>query len=266
MISEQYIELVTAYIEGTITSEDRARLNDLINDGEIDILEVKELEQLYKNMGNLPAPKPGSEMGNRFYRMLEQEKKKQESSPTALFKQYLEKIGRLFQPRQLAFALGLLLLGMLIGNWATPFRDYRQQLNRLSSEVSDMRQIMMLTLLDNESVTERLKAVNISTEIQSSDDRIAVALLKTLRNDPNVNVRLAAIEALMQHASNPTVREGLVNAIGEQESPIIQTALADAMLILQEKRSVEKFRRLLDQKDLDRDVRSKLQTTVNALS
>ncbi len=268
MINEQYIDLVTAYIEGTITTEQRSRLNDLISRGEIDILEVKELEDVYHKMGTLPEPEPSEEMSNSFYRMLEQEKKKQSASVTGFrnIQSWLEQLTMIAQPKRMAFALGIFVAGMLIGNWTTPFQDYRQQLNHLSDEVSQMREVMMMSMLDNDSVTERLKAVNVSMEMQPADNKVADALLKTLQNDPNVNVRLAAIEALLHHASQPRVREGLVNAISTQESPIIQAALADAMLMLQEKRSIEKFKELLDQNDLDRNVRNKLQNTVTALS
>ena len=270
MINEEYIDLVTAYIEGSITSEQRSRLNDLINSGEIDILDVKELENIYHNMGSLPQPEPSEEMSCRFYRMLEQEKENEKQSVYSTVMQnvqrWYESLSSIVRPKQVAFAIGIFTLGMMIGNWTTPFQDYRQQLDRLSGEVSQMREVMMLSLLDNDSVTERLKAVNVSMEMQPSDNKVADALLKTLQNDPNINVRLAAIEALLHHASQPRVREGLVNAISTQESPIIQAALADAMLMLQEKRSVEKFKELLDQKDLDTGLRDKLQNTVTALS
>lgn len=272
MIDEKYIDLVTAYIEGSITSKNRARLNDLISSGEIDILDVKELETLYKTMGNLPKPEPSEEMSNRFYQMLEREKRKQSASVSdtisSKFQSVFDQLIQIVQPKRMAFALGIFIAGMLIGNWTTPFQDYRRQLNRLSGEVSQMRQVMMMTLLDNESVTERLKAVNISTELQpdDTDNKVAQALLKTLQNDPNVNVRLAAIEALLHRASNPLVREGLVSAISSQESPVIQAALADAMLLLQEKRAVDKFKELLEQNNLDRNLRDKLQNTVTVLS
>lgn len=270
MIDERYIDLVTAYIEGTITPKQHSRLNDLINGGVIDILEIKELETIYQNMGSLPEPKPGEGMSRGFYQMLEHEKQKQNRAD---YSRSSENIQRRFTyllsmvwPKQAAFALGIFIAGMVIGNWTTPFQDYRQQLDRLSGEVSQMREVMMLSLLDNDSVTERLKAVNVSMEMQPADNKVADALLKTLQSDPNVNVRLAAIEALLHHASQPRVREGLVNAISMQKSPVIQAALADAMLMLQEKRSVEKFKKLLDQNDLDRGLRQKLQNTVTALS
>lgn len=266
MIDERHIELVTAYIQGTITSEQRSRLNDLVDRGEIDILDVKEMEIMYRDMGKLPSPEPGEELRNRFYAMLENEKKNLSPSLRTTVSEWMQQVKAGIRLRQFAYAVSIFIAGMLIGNWTTPFQDYKQQLNRLTGEVSRMREVMMLSLLDNESVTERLKAVNISTDMQAAGNKIAGALLKTLQNDPNVNVRLAAIEALVRHASNPLVREGLVNAITTQESPIIQAALADAMLTMQEKRSVDKFKQLLDQNGLDENVRNKLQNTIAALS
>lgn len=270
MINEEHIELVTAYIQGSISTEQRSRLNELINSGEIDILDVKELEIIYQNMGSLPEPQPGKEMSRNFYRMLDHEKKKMKqinfSGGVRTIQRWYAYLLTMVRPKQAAYALGIFIAGLLIGNWTTPFQDYRKQLDRLSGEVSEMREVMMLSLLDNDSVTERLKAVNVSMEIQHADNKVANALLKTLQNDSNINVRLAAIEALLPHASQPRVREGLVNAITAQESPIIQAALADAMLLLQEKDSIEKFKELLDQNNLERSLRDKIQNTVTALS
>lgn len=261
-IDERYSELVSAYLDGSISTEQEQKLHELLKSGKIKLQDLQEYEQLYHQMKELPTAEPGEKLRKRFYHMLAEEKKRNTSSLWGSIRDWES----LIPLRRVAAALVILLMGIVIGNWQTPIHDYRSQLDRLSTEVSQMRQMMMLNLLDNESATERLKAVNISTEIRSADDKVASALLKTLNNDPNVNVRLAAIEALLHHASNPRVREGMVDAIALQESPIVQAALADAMLILQEKRSVEEFQKLLDRNGLDRSVRDKLQTTITALS
>ncbi len=207
-------------------------------------------------------------MRDSFYIMLEAEKEKKALSQTQ--NGYIaSKIRDFFTPgkmQRLAWVMGIFLIGVIAGNLFTPFQNYRQQMNQLSQEVSQMRQVMMLSLLDAQSSSERLKAVNISTDITSADDRVIAALLKTLNNDPNVNVRLASIEALLRHAQNPKARQGLVEAISRQPSAQIQVALADAMLVLQETKSVDDLRRLLEQKELDSTVRDKLKNTIAALS
>lgn len=266
MTDDQHIDLITAYINGTITPDQQIELNTLIEEGTIDILDIKELEMIYENMGSLPSAEASPALRERFYTMLEAEKERR--SPT-LRKRVNTLIGGIkhhFSYKQLAFTACVFLIGLSMGNWLTPFSNYRQQLSTLSSEVSQMREVMMLSLLDANSPSERLKAVNISTGIQSADSRVSDALLKTLNTDSNVNVRLAAIEALVKHASDPYVRKGLVQSISTQTSPLVQVALADAMLTLQEHRSVEAFRALLRKKDLNQSVRDKLQHTVTVLS
>jgi hypothetical protein len=90
--------------------------------------------------------------------------------------------------------------------------------------------------------------------------------LATLNNDPNVNVRLTTLEALTHFARDPVVREGLIQSILQQESPLVQAALADVMLRLQEKRAIPSFKKLLLQKDLNGMVRTKIEETITRLT
>lgn len=266
MIDEQHIDLITAYINGSITAEQRMRLNKLIDEGKIDILDVKQMEVTYRKLGELPASEPSEQLRESFYAMLQEKSEQQKPDPQTKLLYQIKNFFTLNRVQQFTAAAAVFVIGMLAGNLFTPFQDYRQQMSQLSNEVSEMRQMMMLSLLDAQSPTERLRAVNISSDITRADDRVISALLKTLNNDPNVNVRLASIEALLRHASNPRVREGLVKAISHQKSPQIQVALADAMIALQEPQSVDELRRLLNQDKLDSSVRNKLKNTIAALS
>jgi hypothetical protein len=266
MIDEQHIDLITAYIDGSITAEQRVRFNKLIDEGEIDILDVRQMEATYHKLGQLPTSEPSEQMRKSFDAMLREKSEQQKTDPEAKLLHQIEHFFSKKRTQLFAAAAAVFVTGMLAGNLFTPFQDYRQQMQQLSNEVSEMRQVMLLSLLDAQSPTERLRAVNISSDISRADDRVISALLKTLNNDPNVNVRLASIEALLRHASNPRVREGLVKAISHQKSPQIQVALADAMITLQEPQSVNELRRLLNQDKLDSSVRNKLKNTIAALS
>lgn len=265
MMDKQHINLITAYLDGSITSEQRRRFNELIDQGEIDVLDIKNMEKTYQQLGDLPSAEPSEKMRDSFYTMLKDEKEQQTAEQTHRISNWINNLITPNKLQRFALITGVLLIGMLAGNLFTPFHDYRQQINQLSDEVSQMREVMMLSLLDARSPSERLKAVNISTDISSSDDRIVSALLKTLNNDSNVNVRLASIEALLRHADNPAAREGLVEAISKQQSPQVQVALADAMLALQEKESIEELQQLLEENDLNSNVRDKLKNTIAAL-
>ena len=84
-------------------------------------------------------------------------------------------------------------------------------------------------------------------------------------NDENVNVRLMAVEALFNFADNPKVRIGLIKSITKQDSPIVQVALADIMVLLQEKGSIEELRKLLDKNNLNESVETKLRNSIKSL-
>ena len=141
-----------------------------------------------------------------------------------------------------------------------------RQLEVLTAQVHEMREMMMLSLLQNPAASERIRAVSYTSDIRHVDPRIATALLATLNNDPNVNVRLTTLEALTHFAHDPLVREGLVQSIIQQSSPLVQAAMADVMLRLQEKRAVPSFKKLLQQKDLNSMVRARIEQTIVGLT
>jgi len=80
-----------------------------------------------------------------------------------------------------------------------------------------------------------------------------------------VNVRLITLEALIALAESPKVREGLVLSLIKQESPLVQVAQADAMIQLQEKRSVKELQQLLKKEGLNEMVKEKLEETITYL-
>lgn len=120
----------------------------------------------------------------------------------------------------------------------------------------------MLTMLEQPSATERLKAVNLTGQLGSPDDMVINALFTTLNNDNNVNVRLAAIETLFRYSNRPEVRKGLIEAIPNQDSPLILVTLSKAMVIMQEKDSIEKLKQLLNNEELDKTAKEQIRESI----
>lgn len=231
------------------------------------------LQQLWQQLGNGAAPAPGPQVRSRFYAMLDQFEAEQVPAPLGTWvklQHWLrEQTAAVWLPR-LAYGLLLVSVGVLTGYWLPrkqgPDVAYRQQIDTLSAQVQEMRQMMMLSLLENPSATERLRAVSYTKEINEVDGHVIDALLMTLNNDPNVNVRLVTLEALADLARDSRVREGLVQSLTRQESPLVQVALADVMVKLQEKRSLKPMRQLLQQPTTNDLVKSKLEQTIKELS
>jgi hypothetical protein len=217
------------------------------------------------SISNLPDPEPSARVRADFRTMLDEFKAVEEKNvPANGFWGQLKRSWAL-QPRfSLAYSLMVLLVCVSVvflisrdSKQEADVRDLRAQLN--------VKQTKLLALLDNPLASERMKAVNYTGEMKHVDGRVINALLTTLNNDPNDNVRLSTLEALAALGNQPEVRTGLIKSITMQNSPVIQLAIADVMLKLQEKRSVGSFKALLKQKDLDNEVKRKLKETITKL-
>ena len=265
MIKDEYIDLAAGYLRNELNADERMQFDKFAAEGKIDMAEVRELEKLYMAMGDISAPEPDPLLKDRFRAMLAKEMKTQR--PGRIWNLNLFQWTGLHHPeiRWFAIAATVFFLGIIIGSIFTTRSQNGSQVDQLVTEVRDLREMVMISLLDNDSAPERLRAVNISREIYPAQSRVINALVMTLNNDPNVNVRLAAVDALVVHASNPIVRQELVSAISRQESPIVQVALADAMLDLHEPAAAPEFRKLIEQNDMDRYTRQKLEQTITAL-
>lgn len=225
-------------------------------------MEFRELEKMHENLGSIPIPKPGKEMSDRFYAMLEEEKLDQKDNWVEFVsKKFKVLIAELTIPR-LAYTVVLLVAGGFIGS---QINGSQSDIEQLSQEMQTMKEMMMVNMLEGASAADRLKAVNISSELPRADSEAIHALLFTLNNDASVNVRVQTIEALKRWGDNEVVREGLVRSIAKQESPIVIIELADAMIELELKNGAQEFEELLRERELDYTVQQKLQSSIAAL-
>lgn len=205
------------------------------------------------SISNLQCPEPSVQVKADFRAMLDDFKAKEKKKVSGSNIWYW-----LLQPR-LPLAYGMVILLCIGGAYLL------WQRNKQGQEVQEQKQTMLLTMLDDPLASERIKAVSYTNDLKKVDDKVIDALFTTLNNDPNVNVRLSALEALAALGNQPEVRTGLIKSIPTQDSPIIQLAIADVMLKLQEKGSVSSFRELLKQKGLDDEVRKKVKETITKL-
>jgi hypothetical protein len=263
-------EQITLWINNEMTEAERNAFEKHLAECPFCAQELKAEQQLWGMIGEIPAPAPSADMKVRFESMLEDYKNSHQPKTNPL-SQLVEKIRQLwsFQPgMQFAYTVVLVVIGIGLGsllNRQDTSSASKQEIAALSTDVKEMKEKMMLALIENPSASERIRGVSYTSEIPSANPEVVEALLSTLDNDQNVNVRLVTLEALTQYTSDATVREGLVQSISKQDSPLMQAALADVMLKLQEKRSVQSFRKLLEQKDLDKSIRGKIEETITKL-
>ena len=258
---ERIQELIAKHNAMTADPSELREIEQLIERGIIDIGDLVELHAMEEGIGALETPMPSMSLDHKFHAMLQTEKAKGRPSTLFSWKTLFSSEGLI---PKLTFASVLLLLGVAGGMFLRG--SDKETILTLTQEVSDMKEMMMLTMLEKESPTERLKAVSLTEEMDQASRKVTTALLQTLNNDENVNVRLAALDALRQYTQQGEVREALIRSIARQDSPLVQIALAELMAAMQAKSSVKELQKILHDDNTPNDVKKKIQESIEVLS
>ena len=234
------------------------------------------VEALWKALGEVPVPAvPSNRMRERFSAMLAAERAAADRRPASR-----QDRGRAWRPTfwpgeplvQMALAASLLIVGVIAGR-ALPSRQVQQQAPVPSSEIAevrtelrDMRQMLTLSLMQQQSATERLRGVSWTAQIDQPGNEVVSALLDTLLHDPNVNVRLAAVDALRRFSDRADVRLGTKRAVADKTSPLLQVAVIDFMIDTRDPQAPALFRTLAQDGSLDDQVRGRAQWGLEKLA
>lgn len=230
--------------------------------------EAQELKTLWTALGSIPAAEPGPELRSRFQIMIEAYKHGLDQAPSKSWWKGMNSWLSGWWPRQpvlqLGFSLGLLILGVVLGRQiqsvsSGPGAQPNTEVTELRNELSQMRQMVALSLMQQQSASDRLKGVNWSYQLQPPGGEVLTALLDTLMHDSSINVRLATVDALRQFGDQPLVRRGVVEAMGREASPMVQVALIDLAVDLREKESIATLRQLVDDQNVNGAVRVRAQ-------
>ncbi|MFD3002800.1 HEAT repeat domain-containing protein [Pontibacter toksunensis] len=130
----------------------------------------------------------------------------------------------------------------------------------LRQEVEEMKKVLLVS----STASERISVVSQQFSADPNEELIQV-LIHTMNNDSNVNVRLAAAEALYQYNDNANVRDAFIQSLKLQTDPIIQMTLIDMLVTLKEKKAVDQLTQLTQRKYLLPIVKSKAQEGIDIL-
>ncbi len=252
-------ELIAKYNAGLVDPAEINQLENLIEEGVVPLTALTSLEKLDHQILIAKGPAPSMNLDHKFYTLLKKEKKKAESKFFSInWPQW-----NVMMPR-VAFGTVILIAGFVSG-YLMNYSSENTDVASLTSEVSDLKEMVMLALLEKESATDRLKAVSLTNKMDKASKKITEALIQTLNHDGNVNVRLAALDALRPYTKDSSVREALVRSISNQNSPMVQISLAELMVELHEKKSVEELRKLLKEEGTPKEVKERIEESIQVL-
>jgi hypothetical protein len=251
-------ELVAKYNEGLADPAEVQQIETLIESGNVELTQLRSLQLLDDRLARVQPPPPSLRMDDKFYEMLSNAKQK--SASRSFFEMAFD--WSWLAPR---LALGTMILAVGFVSGYLFQRQDNPDVSELVGEVQQLKEMTMLSLLEKESATDRLRAVSLTNDMDQVSQKVTTALFETLNNDPSVNVRLAALEALTPYSKQGAVREGLLRSIGKQDSPLVQVALAELMVALQEKKSVNELQKIIDSDKTPADVKLRIKESMKVL-
>jgi hypothetical protein len=222
-----------AYVAGALAAEDARALATHLEASPECAREAEELAALWAGLGELADEAPSLRLRARFYQTLAAEIARAEATAAP---RESGRVGRWLaallpaEPRwRFVGVAALVALGAALG-FLAPRPANQREMAALRGEVRSLNELVALSLLRQDSPSERLQGVAYGRSVGAGDERVRAALYEALLRDPNDNVRLAAIDALAGFATLPAERAKLVAAVGRQTSPVVQIALLDTLI------------------------------------
>lgn len=192
----------------------------------------------------IPDEAPSPALGERFHAMLDGFRESGMPGPIATSAGQEKRSVQLFQlwiPR-VAAAVLIAMAAFMVGRESGP----KPEMATLRDEVSQLRDMITASLVNQQSAGERLQGLSMTQQLQNPDEPFLSLVVLLLNTDPDVNVRLAAIDALARFRENGWVRGELVESLAAQTSPLIQISLIELLVAMNERQAVGVMKAIAD--------------------
>jgi hypothetical protein len=224
--------------------------------------EAARLKTFWLRLGAIPDEQPSVAARGRFEALLSDYKRAVQGSRVDAF---LDNWWPRRPAAQMACAMATLVVGLLAGHALTVDVRESREVARLQDEVSSTRQLVALSLMRQESASDRLKGVDWSYQIARPEPQVVNALLETVNYDDTIDVRLAAVDALRRLATEAAVRTRMASALDRQDSPLVQIALIDALADSRTPEVVSAIRRIANLQSINPAVRLHAQAVIGRM-
>jgi HEAT repeat protein len=257
MEKEKLESLLIDMIDGSLDAATKQEMDTLLASDPDARLMLEQLKKLTAAMERSSELEPRRGMKAKFLKALEEETKNSTEGKQIFFRPAVLRI---------AAAVALVLSGVVIGYWVNKNQQQENEMALLRREMMATKQ-MMLAMMDNQqSASKRIQGVNVALTITRADDEVVTALVKTMNEDGNTNVRMAALDALSRFQHEPAVRSALIRSLDTQEDPVVQIALIQLLVKMKEKGVVNELERIINDSTSIKPVKDEAHTGILKLS
>jgi len=213
--------------------------------------EVEQFKQLFDEMATVQLEQPSPALRENFNLMLQSELNI--AATTEMLKKRKEADVVPIKPKriwmQIAASIILVAGGVLVGMQLSNSGSSKAEIAELKNEMQSVKETMMLNQLSQESASDRIQAVSYAEGFNKPNPKILQALMQTLNTDENLNVRLAAANAMGKFLNDPSVIESLIASLRTQKEPLVQIALITMLTEKKETKAIEPIREIISNKE-----------------
>ncbi|MDG5490248.1 HEAT repeat domain-containing protein [Psychroserpens sp. SPM9] len=253
---------IVDYIDRQLSAEDMLIIEQHIASCRHCKAVYDDTKALFSAFENVPEASPSDDLRTGFYNLLEEEKQLLNVKVVSLSKP--DKTVPWKQAFQVAASIVLLLGGYFLGSYNSE-QTAHQEISELQQETMKLREGMMLAMIENQSPSKRIQAVNFTESFAKPDIKILEALIERMQYDGNMNVRLAAAEALSEFPKSTLVKEAFIEALSTQKDPSLQIAIIQFLVKIQEKRAIAPMQQLLEHEDTPDFVKAQVNSGISEI-
>ena len=296
MLNEQ---IITDYLLGLLPEAERVVFEQRLSADPVLRKEVEELRRVWQALQNAEA-EPDVEMDTKFYRALQGEKMLENNvvafkpNPWKSYLRYAAAIagigltfwvGRQTAPVQIEYRTMAMqspqqlqeklpaesIEQVVTSTELTSFSktnnsNVMNEIASLRKEMKMTQELVILGLLKDHSASERLKGINYAAALNDPKPAVIQALIKTLRDDESLNVRLSTIETLERFKPTDEVKKVLVSQLTQTSEPTEQTTLIETLVRMRVRESLPVFDKLQKDTNVDESVRALAKSSMNELT
>ncbi len=239
-------ERLIDFIDHNLDQETHQKTEEHLKDCKSCSSALHELQIVFEAMSSDPKELPNKSLQTNFEKALANEKELLANSSVI-------SIGKKTNTSwktaiQIAATIALVLSGYFFGKFQNN-EFFSKEIAVLKKEKTQMKEVMTISLIENESASKRLQAVNYAEEFEKPGNDILKALINKMNYDDHINVRLAAAEALAKFSDSEMVRKALIHAMDLEKDPSMQIELIQILVSIEEKRAVPSMEKLLQEEE-----------------
>ena len=257
------------YVNGGLDNKDTGIVDAHLSSCEICRTEVEEMKSVLSRLDDIPLEEPSPNLKKDIDNMIDSYSLGMNDISG---EPWLEKVSKWIEtwwPRrpmiQFVTTSTVLVAGLIIGLGLGHRGESKNQISQLRSDIDGLKKVVVASILNQSSVSDRINGLSMSSQLKDVDAQFLSMLLLLLNTDSDVNVRLAAVNALSNFAKDEYVRNQLVKSLGLQSSPLVQVSLIDLLADIKEYNSSSALMKIINDPDVNAQVKKRAETALKQL-